>query len=241
MLTIILAESALEPVPEELWDHPGIRRYSKKRGKHPSRIILDRSYHHSAMKRLANNEKRGRPDIVHFCLLEALNSPLNREGLLKIYVHTYNDYIIHITPHVRLPRNQNRFIGLMEQLFEYGKVPIEGSPLLILEKMTLRNLLNTIKPSSLIAFTRMGQPLTLEETLSEIDEASNLATIIGGFPSGHFSSETLSLAHRSICIDPETLEAWTVTSRLVYEYERRILLPSKRLSKIKSTSKSRLQ
>ena len=66
-------------------------------------------------------EKRGRPDIVHFTLLEALGSPLNLEGLLKIYVHTYSGYVIDVRPEVRLPRDCNRFSGLMEQLFQEGK------------------------------------------------------------------------------------------------------------------------
>ncbi len=58
--------------------------------------ILDRSYHHAAMKDIADSEKRGRPDIAHLCLLEALGSPLNKEGLLRTYVHTYNDYVISV-------------------------------------------------------------------------------------------------------------------------------------------------
>jgi rRNA small subunit pseudouridine methyltransferase Nep1 len=88
------------------------------------------------MKKLEESEKRGRLDIVHFALLEALGSPLNREGLLQTYVHTINDYVITVNPETRLPRNYNRFVGLMEQLFESYRVPPTGQILLKLEGKT---------------------------------------------------------------------------------------------------------
>ena len=56
-------------------------------------------------KKLNNWRKRGRPDIVHLCLLEALESPLNKNKILSVYVHTYDNKIIYINPEVRLPRN----------------------------------------------------------------------------------------------------------------------------------------
>ncbi|RLG20801.1 hypothetical protein DRN72_04605 [Methanosarcinales archaeon] len=56
--------------------------------------LLDSSYHHKAMRMLENPDKRGRPDIVHFCLLEALGSPLNVDGKLSTVVHTYDGKII---------------------------------------------------------------------------------------------------------------------------------------------------
>jgi len=230
MLTLILAESALETVPRNLWRHPVIERHSKRRGKPPKHLVLDKSYHHAAMKTLKDGEKLGRPDIVHFSLLEALGSPLNREGLLRVYVHTVSDYSISVDPEVRLPRNYDRFIGLIEQLFEFGQVPVEGTPLLILEERTLPHLVGSIKPTYVIAFSRKGKPSTLEDAVSRLKRQENLAAIIGGFPAGHFTDATTDLADEIICIDCEMLEAWTVASRLVYEYERAISLPKKRIA-----------
>jgi rRNA small subunit pseudouridine methyltransferase Nep1 len=230
MLTLILAESALETVPRELWRHSAVERHSKRRRKPPRFLILDRSYHHVAMKTIEENGKRGRPDIVHFCLLEALGSPLNKESFLRVYVHTFNDHVISVAPETRLPRNYNRFIGLMEQLFESGRVPPEGKPLLILEWRTLPELIGTVKPTHTIAFSRTGKSSTLEKAVSRLKNEENLAAIIGGFPAGHFTETNRNLADEIICIDPNMLEAWTVTSRLVYEYERAVSLPKKRLA-----------
>ncbi|MEM1581415.1 MAG: 16S rRNA methyltransferase [Candidatus Bathyarchaeia archaeon] len=232
MLTLVLAESALETIPRGLWSNPIIKRFSKRKRKHPKFIILDRSYHHHAMKNMENGMKRGRPDIVHFSLLEALGSPLNKEGLLRIYIHTISDYVISVSPETRLPKNFNRFIGLMEDLFEHRKVPPKGKPLLTLEKKTLPDLISDLEPTFVILFDKAGEAKTFEEiTLSLIKQESPLI-IIGGFPHGKFSESTLKLADEIACIDPETLEAWTIVSRMIYEYERVLSIPKKRLEKL---------
>lgn len=233
LLTIILAESALEPIPREIWTHPSIRSFSKRRGKHPRLIVLDRSYHHFAMKNLPNSEKRGRPDIVHFCLLEALGSPLNKEGLLRTYVHTINDYVISIEPETRLPKNFNRFIGLIEDLFERRCVPPSGKTLLSLEEKGLAELIRTIDPTYIIAFERGGEPKTFEEVALKLAEEDRPAVLVGGFPHGEFSEGIIKLANETVCVDPEVLEAWIVVSRVIYEYERAIGLPRRRLERLR--------
>ena len=230
LLTFILAESALETIPKKLWKHLVVKRYSEKCGKPPEFLLLDRSYHHTAMKPLKGNEKRGRPDIVHFALLEALASPLNKEQLLQVYVHTINDYVITVNPQVRLPKNYNRFVGLIEQLFEFGKTPPTGPPLLTLTRETLSHLLQKIKPTFVLVFTRKGAFHTLEDTIAKISDEEKPVVMIGGFPRGHFSTKALKLVDEAVSIDVEMLETWTVTSRVIYEYERAISLPKKRLN-----------
>jgi len=225
----VLAEAALEIVPENLWSHPAVRRHSKRQQKHPKQLLLDRSLHHSAMRRLDDNLKRGRPDITHFALLEALGSPLNKEGLLHVYVHTNKDYVITVNPSTRLPRNYNRFIGLMEQLFQLGKVPSEEEPLLTLEHKTLQQLLSEAKADYILAFSREGKPKTLQDAVSSLQAKRRLVVIVGGFAHGHFSEGTIELADEVVCVDSEMLDAWALTSRVIYEYECALLLPRKRL------------
>lgn len=231
MLTLVLVESALETIPKQLWKHKAIQKYAQQRRKHPRFIILDRSYHHSAMKTLELSEKRGRPDIAHFALLEALGSPLNKERLLRVYVHTISDYVISVMAETRLPRNYNRFVSLMEQLFEFGQIPPEGAetPLLALKHQTLTQLMHEIQPSHILALSRIGKPETLEAALSKLIEEKRLAVLIGGFPRGHFSKVTVKLVDAVVCIDREMLETWTMASRVIYEFERALSLPKKRL------------
>ena len=71
MISLIISESALELVPFELENHPSVVSHAKKLGKYTSDILLDNSWHFAAMKGIKNEIKRGRPDIVHFSILEA--------------------------------------------------------------------------------------------------------------------------------------------------------------------------
>jgi rRNA small subunit pseudouridine methyltransferase Nep1 len=232
MLILIIAESALETIPPSIWNTPIIQKYAMKKRMKPPQLILDRSYHHSAMKKLKNSEKRGRPDIVHFTLLEALGSPLNKEGLLQTYVHTIDDHVMIVDPNVRLPRNYNRFIGLMEQLFELGKIPPTEKPLVKLKEQTVTQLLTELKPTHTVAFTRLGKFKQLDATIAELAKEKKPAAIIGGFPRGHFSGNLLKLVDETVCFDPEMLETWVTTSRVIYEYEKALELPTKRLRKV---------
>ncbi|MBS7651745.1 MAG: 16S rRNA methyltransferase [Candidatus Bathyarchaeia archaeon] len=220
MLNIIFVETALETVPQSIQDHPSVRRDAERRGKKPSEVLLDRSLHHSAMKSLPKAHKRGRPDIIHFCLLEAQGSPLNLEGKLRVWIHTFGGYAIEVSPKTRLPRDCLRFKSLMEQLFALGRVPPTGEPLLILSKMSLSELLERIAPTKIIALTSHGTPRSLEEICMVLAEENNPTVLIGAYPSGAMEKETLSLADEAVSIYPEVLEAWVVTSRLIYAYER---------------------
>ena len=47
------------------------------------------------------------------CLLTLLDSPLNKAGLLQVYIHTAKGVLIEVNPHVRIPRTFKRFSGLM--------------------------------------------------------------------------------------------------------------------------------
>ena len=211
----------MEPVPKAIIHHPAVRRDAKRRGKRPSEVLLDRSLHHAAMKELPKAHKRGRPDIVHFCLLEALGSPLNREGGLRVWVHTIGGYVIDVDPETRLPRDYNRFKGLIEQLFQRGSVPPGAEkPLLRLRRMELRELLEEIGATYVIALTSHGREGCLEEVCGRLIKEEGPTVFIGAYPKGELEGETMALVDEAVSIYPEVLDAWVVTSRLIYEFER---------------------
>lgn len=214
-LRVILVESALELVPREIWGHPAVAKNARRRGKRPGDTILDVSLHYHAMKNLSDREKRGRPDIVHISLLNMLESPLNKEGLLEVYVHTYPGHVIFVDPSVRLPRNYNRFIGLMEQLLKYGKVPPKADkPLLYVKTMTLKDLLETIGAKGLVLLDEEGEKAPRTRIVEEALE-NNYAIGIGGFPHGGFSKETLDTATRRYAIYDKPLTTWVAASRII--------------------------
>jgi rRNA small subunit pseudouridine methyltransferase Nep1 len=173
------------------------------------------------MERLPENQRRGRPDIANVCLLEALGAPLNKEGGLRAWIHTYGGYAIEIAPGTKLPRDCNRFNSLMEQLFADGRVPPGNeTPLMTLERMTLGELIEKIGPTHTVALTSHGKPDDLEHVCDRLSSQSAPAVLVGAFPHGPMKEDTLVLADEVISIHPEALEAWVVTSRLVYEFEK---------------------
>ncbi len=215
MLHLVIADAELETVPEEIADHPSVVNYAKRKRKKPTEILLDSSYHHSALKGLPDGERRGRPDIVHVSLLNALESIANKEGLLRVYVHTRNDEVIYLNPETRLPRNYNRFIGLMESLFRQGEVP-RGVGLLRLERKSLSELVDEIGEDNVFVMHENGgflPPREFGRLLSGLDEA---VVIVGGFPHGDFLS---NVPWKKISLYESSLMAWIVINEVLVNFE----------------------
>lgn len=222
MLSLILAESALELVPNELQKHNSVLAYAKRIGKKPSNILLDVSWHFAAMKGIKNEIKRGRPDLIHFCLLECCTIPLYFENKLRVYIHTIDDKVIFIGENVRLPKSYHRFIGLIEKLYLEGKIEESGTKLLELKDMKFVDLINKIKPKKIIGLSTKGKASSYEKFSQDLD--NDTCVIVGGFSKGHFSSTILESINKLISVDKNPLEAHVVISRILYEYEKRIIM-----------------
>lgn len=211
----ILAESELEVIPKEIVSAKAVFSNAQTRGKKPSNILLDASYHHSAMRTLDDGERRGRPDIAHFFLMLCLDSRLNKEGMLKTVVHTRNDERITVSPETRLPPSFHRFVGLMESLFQNGAVPSADSPLMKIEGgWPLADVIGAEKCERLIVLDAGGSRVPPSEMLGS-RPAGSVAVVIGGFPSGSFRSDLSPLNPERLSLGEEMLKVWTVTSEML--------------------------
>ena len=218
LMNIVLAESSLETVPRELWSHPVIVRDSKRRGRPPWRILLDKARHYHAMGTLPRKEKRGRPDIVHMSMLVALYSPLALSGTLRLYVHTIADRVIYVGEGVRIPKNYNNFVGLMEQLFSLGKAPPNAeTPLLRVEHMTLDRLLDSF--GDYVVMHERGRRLDLGKLA---DLAMDRTVVVGGFPHGDYDSPRLRDRDRWVRVGDTAIDAWQVVERIVVAVEAKL-------------------
>lgn len=202
MLTLVIAEAELELVPASICTHPVMVKSARKRGKRAERMLLDSNYHHVPMRVLEDAHRRGRPDIVHTVLLCALESVLNKQGGLNLYIHTRNDEVIHVDPKTKIPRSYNRFCGLMEQLLETGAV----KEFLYVEKKSLVTLLGDV-PGKKVIMHRKGVPLVMRK---------DMTCVVGGFPHGDFCAD---LAGERMKLLDEPLPAWTVVNELLVRYE----------------------
>ena len=212
-----MADSELELIPRKIASLPAIRRDAEKRKKKAEELLLDSSLHHSAMKGLGEEKRRGRPDIVHISLLIANESILNREGMLEMVVHTRNNEAIKISPEMKVIKNCNRFKGLMEQLLKEGEVP-PGKPLMRIERKNMTEIVNEMNADKIILLSEQGEAKPLEDTLTK-----NSVCIIGGFPHGEFISPVEEIADEVIAIYPSPLPAWIALMEAIVAYERKFV------------------
>ena len=75
--------------------------------------LLNAEDHKSQLTKHKRDVSSARPDITHQSLMMLLDSPLNRAGLLQVYIHTQRNVLIEVSPHLRIPRTFKRFCGLM--------------------------------------------------------------------------------------------------------------------------------
>ncbi len=225
MLHLVLADCELERVPPEIADHRVVRWWARKRGRRPTELLLDSSLFHPALRKLEDGYRRGRPDIVHRCLLLSLDSPLNREGLLRVYVHTRNDEVIEVDPETRLPRSFHRFAGLMEELFLRGET--EGGRMRM-RKEKLGELLRRIGAPRTLVLDPRGERRLWRELYPPEDE---VCTVVGGFAEGGYLSDLTGLPVERVCLDPEPLPSSTVVARLIFSYEEKKGIQERRLGR----------
>jgi rRNA small subunit pseudouridine methyltransferase Nep1 len=128
-----------------------------------------------------------------------------------------------VNPETRIPRNYNQFTSLLEQLYKTGKVPPnEELTLLRLVKKNLSELIQDISPTTTIALSSHGQKKSLVELATLMINMKNPLVMIGAYPKGPMEETTFGFADHVYSVHDSVLEAWTVTSRLVYEYENQI-------------------
>ena len=215
-LHFVIAEAALELIPETLWKDPSVRSDEKRRGSEAGSIMLDRSVHHSAMLKLKDGYRRGRPDLVHLTLLSVTSTPLHQEGNAKVYIHTIDDTVLEFEGGARPPKSYARFRNLMEKLLverpEDGLVRVKDS--------TLPLLLKSIGTDLSVGLSVQGASVRLEALARDLSEKENPAVAVGGFPRGHFLPRDLEAFDELARIDDRALDAHVVAARMVYEIEK---------------------
>ena len=217
-LSILLAEASLESFPEELLNDIKVRQYFSKLNKTPSEIMFDMGYHSNFAKDLTNLEKRGRPDLVHFALLSCFGSILAREQRLKVIIHTYGDKVIELNPEIRLPKNVDRFNGLILQLFKDKIVSSESStPLMNLSEKTLPELMEElrVKHDLIVEFSVKGEQLSSTDYSKIIFNATNPLLIFGAFPHGEILNLPDDFVDQKIGIYGEGLDLFAVISQIL--------------------------
>lgn len=86
--------------------------------------LLNCDDHQKHITKLGLKYEDCRPDVTHQCLLALLDSPLNKAGLLQVFIRTAppagskasDRQLIEINPQLKVPRTFKRFSAMMAQL-----------------------------------------------------------------------------------------------------------------------------
>ena len=220
----MIAEAAIELVPQTLRNHPSIKNHCKRIGRDSNEILLDISYHHKAMveQNIQKWWKRGRPDIVHFDLVEALSTPLFKQKKLKVYVSTIDNKLITINEELRIPKSYFRFERLMIKIFNEHKNNKSPNLIELRDNVGFNDLIQKIiRPDLVLGFSVKGTKSKICDILRNnvVDNSKNYCFVVGGFQQGHFSETVNQTCSNLYSISPYSLESHVVIARILYECE----------------------
>uniref|UniRef100_A0A671KEF0 18S rRNA (pseudouridine(1248)-N1)-methyltransferase n=1 Tax=Sinocyclocheilus anshuiensis TaxID=1608454 RepID=A0A671KEF0_9TELE len=159
--------------------------------------LLNCDQHKSMIIKSGRDPGKIRPDITHQCPLMLLDSPLNRAGLLQVYLHTEKNVLIEINPQTRIPRTFARFCGLMVQLLHKLSVRAADGPqrLLKLIKNPVSDHLPPGCPRYLTSF-KAGDAVCPRTVVPKDGPA---AVVIGAFAHGtvnvDYTEKTVSISN----------------------------------------------
>lgn len=178
-------------------------------------------------KKLRKDPNEFRPDILHQEMLALLDSPLNKAGLLKVYVQTKKRVLIDVHPSIRVPRTYKRFAGLMTQLLHKLKIKA-GS-----ESTTLLRVIKNPVSQYLPAGTRcygmscqgtLYRPSALARvSVPESPTASHVPTcfVVGAMSTGHVTVDDHPYLEQMISLSEYPLSGAAALSRLLGAIEER--------------------
>ncbi|KAK1921693.1 Alpha/beta knot methyltransferase [Papiliotrema laurentii] len=153
-------------------------------GKEAKYALLNCDDHQGILAKTGRDIADARPDITHQCLLTLLDSPLNKAGLLQVYIHTARGTLIEVNPSVRIPRTFKRFSGLMVQLLHKLSIRgVQGSEKLL---RVIKNPITDHFPTNTIKLTLSADAPTirLSQFLPTLPETHSIAVFVGAMARG---------------------------------------------------------
>jgi rRNA small subunit pseudouridine methyltransferase Nep1 len=220
MNVLIIEEASLEILPSKFEASKETKLVTERFGIRPVMQILDKNFHRNIVSSLRDSEKRGRPDVVHFAMLDVTSTPLFEDGLIRLFIRTRQDYEIEVKPGTRLPRTLQRFCGVMAKLIS-GRFGAEETKLFdVAKNKSFASLVSDLKLNRVVTLSPEGSLTSLRKVVSEeARSVERTGWIVGGFPHGSFSEDVIELSDRLVSISPRALPAHVVTARLCYELE----------------------
>lgn len=177
--------------------------------------LLNCDDHVSLMRKHNKDPGNYRPDIIHQELMAVLDSPLNKAGKMKVYVHTDKNVLIEINPKTRIPRTFKRFSGLMVQLLHRLKIrSADGKDMLL---RVIKNPISRHLPAGahIYGFSHKGSvhnPMTLA---TNMPDDSPIVLIFGAMATGAISAVDHPYIQQMVSISEYPLSGIVAVNRVL--------------------------
>jgi rRNA small subunit pseudouridine methyltransferase Nep1 len=197
-------------------DQASLETVKNKKGVHELLSCDDRDL----CKKLRKDPNEYRPDILHQELLALLDSPLNKSGMLKVYVQTKRRVLIDVHPSIRIPRTYKRFAGLMTQLLHKLKIKAGSESTTLLK--VIKNPVSQYLPAGTrcYGFSCQGtlyRPMALARAVlpdRPTPDQPPTCFVVGAMATGHVTIDDHPYMEQMISISEYPLSGAAALSRL---------------------------
>lgn len=143
-----------------------------------------------------------------------MDSPLNRAGLLQVYIHTQKNVLIEVNPQTRIPRTFDRFCGLMVQLLHKLSVRAADGP-----QKLLKVIKNPVSDHFPVGCMKIGTSFSIP-SVSDVRElvpsSDPIVFVVGAFAHGQVSVE---YTEKMVSISNYPLSAALTCAKLTTAFE----------------------
>jgi rRNA small subunit pseudouridine methyltransferase Nep1 len=177
--------------------------------------LLNCDDHVSLMRKHNKDPSSYRPDIIHQELMAVLDSPLNKAGKVKVYVHTEKNVLIEINPKTRIPRTFKRFSGLMVQLLHRLKIrSADGKDMLL---KVIKNPISRHLPAGahIYGFSHQGSLHNPTHFATLLPDNSPVVLIFGAMAVGAIKAEDHPYIQQMVSISEYPLSGIVAVNRVL--------------------------
>ena len=159
--------------------------------------IINSDDHMNLIKKMGKSYEDYRPDVLHQCLLNLFESPLNKSGMLQVYIRTKENVLIEISPKTKIPKTIKRFNGLMGQLLQHYRIRALNSSEVLLK--IIKNPITQYIPLGcpIISTNEKSKLIKLEEYINSL-KSNNIAFVVGAISKGDinidYNTDTISIS-----------------------------------------------
>ncbi|KFO20274.1 ribosomal RNA small subunit methyltransferase NEP1 isoform X1 [Fukomys damarensis] len=176
--------------------------------------LLNCDKHKSVLLKNGRDPGEVRPDIAHQSLLMLMDSPLNRAGLLQVYIHTQKNVLIEVNPQTRIPRTFDRFCGLMVQLLHKLSVRAADGP-----QKLLKVIKNPVSDHFPVGCMKIGTSFSVpvaSDVRELVPSSEPIVFVVGAFAHGKVGVEYVE---KTVSISNYPLSAALTCAKLTTAFE----------------------